>query len=108
MTNHRLSAMDARIHRVAARAGLADTCTLVPKSGPSIPGVRCFVRRGVQFIVDEATVASNATTLDVLRPDAPDGITKGWGVLLTDGEFLIDSPPQAADESMFRFLLRRK
>jgi hypothetical protein len=108
MTNSRLAAMDARIHRVIARAGLADTCSVRSPSGVTTEGVRCVVARGVQIITDEASVTSNQTTIDLIRADLPAGVGKGWTIVLPDLEYTIDSQPQLSDESIVRYLLRRK
>lgn len=108
MTNTRLAAMDARIHRVIARAGLADTCSVRSPSGVTTEDVRCVVARGVQIITDEASVTSNQTTIDLLRADLPAGLGKGWTIVLPDLEYTIDSQPQLSDESIIRYLLRRK
>ncbi|DAZ90882.1 TPA_asm: putative head-tail joining protein [Cyanophage Cy-LDV1] len=108
MTNARLAAMDARIHRGMARSGLADTCSVRSPAGVVTEGVRCIVARGVQVITDEASVTSNATTIDLLRADLPEGVGRRWTIVLPDLEYTIDSEPQIADESIVRYLLRRK
>ena len=112
MSNAFLADFDDVAHALLLDAGIADFALLrTPSGAASGPeaGVRCWVTRGVQIISDEGSVTSNQTTVDLLRADLPaGGVSKGWGLLLSDGEYLIDSQPQAADESMIRFLLRRK
>ncbi|MFN7782299.1 MAG: hypothetical protein ACK5PG_06155 [Lysobacterales bacterium] len=105
MTNPRLAAIDARIHRVAARAGLADVCTFRPKQGAAVPDVRCYVRRGVQFINDNGQVTSNETVVDLIRvPDLPRPLRDDQ-IELADGLYRVSSAVQAADESRFSVLV---
>lgn len=105
MTNPRLAAIDARIHRVAARAGLGDVCTYRPKQGPAVSDVRCFVRRGVQFINDNGQVTSNETVVDLIRiPELPRPL-QGDQIDLDDGLYRVSSALQAADESRYSVLV---
>lgn len=108
MTNPWLADFDAVAHSAFADAGLADTAVLKTPAGAEQGEVRCMVSRGVQVLADEGSVTSNQTTVDLLRADLPNGVTKGWVLVLADGDYLIDSPPLSSDESLVRYLLRRK
>jgi len=105
MTNPRLAAMDARIHRVAARAGLGDLCTFRPRIGAAVPDVSCFVRRGVQFVNDNGSVTSDQTVVDLIRtPSLPRPI-QGDLIDLDDGTYRVSGAVQASDESRFSVLV---
>ncbi len=108
MTNAWLADFDAIAHTAFADAGLADTAVLRAPGGAVHGDVRCMVSRGVQVLADEGSVTSNQTTVDLLKADLPASITKAWVVVLSDGEYLIDSQPLSSDESLVRYLLRRK
>lgn len=105
MTNARLAAMDARIHRVAARAGLGDVCTFRPKQGAAVPDVRCFVRRGVQFINDNGQVTSDQTVVDLVRVPALPRPLQGDVIELDDGPYRVSGAVQASDESRYSVLV---
>lgn len=108
MTNAFLAELDAVAHELMADAGIADAATLRSPAGVVHGDVRCMVTRGVQVLQDEVSVTSNETSVDLLRADLPAGVGKGWVLVLSDGEYTIDSPPLSSDESMLRFLLRRR
>lgn len=105
MTNPRLAAMDARIHRVAARAGLGDLCTFRPRVGDAVPGVSCFVRRGVQFINDNGSVTSPQTVVDLIRTQSLPHPLQGDLIELDDGTYRVSGAVQASDESRFSVLV---
>jgi hypothetical protein len=105
MTNPRLAAMDARIHRVAARAGLGDTCTFRPKVGAAVLGVRAFVRRGVQFINENGSVTSDQTVVDLIRTNSLPRPIQGDLIDLDDGTYRVSAALQASDESRYSVLV---
>ncbi len=108
MSNAFLADFDAVAHGLLADAGIADTAVLRSPAGAEQGDVRCMVTRGVQVLQDEVSVTSNQITVDLLRADLPAGVNKGWVLVLSDGEYTIDSPPLSSDESLVRYLLRRK
>jgi hypothetical protein len=112
MSNAFLAEIDAVAHELFADQGIADRMLLRTPSGAAAgpaDGVRCWISRGIQIITDEGAVTSNQTAIDLLRADLPaGGVTKGWVLVLADGEYTIDSQPQSSDESIVRYLLRRK
>jgi hypothetical protein len=97
--------MDARIHRVAARAGLGDTCIFRPKVGAAVPNVRVFVRRGVQFINDNGQVTSDQTVVDLIRTTSLPRPIQGDLIDLDDGAYRVASAVQASDESRYSVLV---
>jgi hypothetical protein len=105
MTNPRLAAMDARIHRVAARSGLGDVCTFRPKVGAAVPDVRCFVRRGVQFVNDNGQVTSDQIVVDLIRTESLPRPIQGDLIDLGAATYRVSGAVQASDESRFSVLV---
>lgn len=105
MTNSRLADMDARIHRVAARSGIGDVCIFRPKQGAAVPDVRCFVRRGVQFMSENGQVVSDQTVIDLVRTELLPRPLDRDVIEVGGASYRISGALQASDESRYSVLV---
>lgn len=90
MANRGAASMDARLHRMFARAGWADACRVIPLVGAVVEGARCYVDEGSDVQdVQGIELSADTVVVKLLRDGVPAKPGKDWRIEVLDKDDVV-------------------